>query len=374
MPRSLSHILIVGVLITMAYSLFKAFRPDAVQFPQSPQFVRGKFRNEAPAQRLGWEKTLQVMWRFVLDKPADASPSQPIPVLKLTHTDLLAAPDGSLFRLGHSTMLLKLQGEFWLTDPVFSERASPLQWLGPKRFHAPPIAIVELPTIKGVILSHDHYDHLDHAAILALMPKVEHFLTPLGVGDRLIEWGVPAAKVQQFDWWQGTTIAGVRFVATPAQHFSGRGLNDGNTTLWASWVIISDELRVFFSGDTGYFDGFKAIGERFGPFDLTLIETGAYNKDWPDVHMQPEQSLQAHLDVKGRWLLPVHNGTFDLALHPWQEPFERISALAAAQGVPLSAPKMGERISIKAPPASTGWWREPVTQPLGLSAQPASGS
>ncbi|MBT9458161.1 MAG: MBL fold metallo-hydrolase [Burkholderiaceae bacterium] len=374
MPRSLSHILIVGVLITMAYSLFKAFRPDAVQFPQSPQFVRGKFRNEAPAQRLGWEKTLQVMWRFVLDKPADASPSQPIPVLKLTHTDLLAAPDGSLFRLGHSTMLLKLQGEFWLTDPVFSERASPLQWLGPKRFHAPPIAIAELPTIKGVILSHDHYDHLDHAAILALHPKVEHFLTPLGVGDRLIEWGVPAAKVQQFDWWQGTTIAGVRFVATPAQHFSGRGLNDGNTTLWASWVIISDELRVFFSGDTGYFDGFKAIGERFGPFDLTLIETGAYNKDWPDVHMQPEQSLQAHLDVKGRWLLPVHNGTFDLALHPWQEPFERITALAAARGVPLSAPKMGEGISIKAPPASTGWWREPSAMQVPAAAQPAIGS
>jgi len=374
MPRSLSYALTLGALFAMAFALFNACRAEPAQFPQSPQFIDGKFRNEAPAQRLGWEKTLQVMWRFLLDKPADATPSRPIPVLKLTHTDLRAAPDGSLFRLGHSTMLLKLQGEFWLTDPVFSERASPFQWLGPKRFHAPPIAIAELPAIKGVILSHDHYDHLDHAAILALMPKVEHFLTPLGVGDRLIEWGVPAAKVQQFDWWQGVTIAGVRFVATPAQHFSGRSLSDGNTTLWASWVIISDELRVFFSGDTGYFDGFKAIGERFGPFDLTLIETGAYNQDWPDVHMQPEQSLQAHLDVKGRWLLPVHNGTFDLALHPWQEPFERITALAAAQGVAMSAPKMGERISIKAPPASTGWWREPAAAQVPATTQPASGS
>jgi L-ascorbate metabolism protein UlaG (beta-lactamase superfamily) len=357
MRRSLKWILIIGALTAMAYSLFSASRPAPAQFPQSPQFAGGKFRNAAPAERAGFLKTVQIMWRFMVDKPRDAAPSQPIPVLPLTHTDLLAAPDNSLFRLGHSTMLLKLNGQFWLTDPVFSERASPFQWLGPKRFHAPPIAMDALPPIKGVILSHDHYDHLDEAAIKALAPKVEHFLTPLGVGDRLIAWGVPAAKVQQLDWWQGTAIAGVRFTATPAQHFSGRWLNDANSTLWASWVIASDSVRVFFSGDTGYFDGFKAIGERFGPFDLTLIETGAYNEDWPDVHMQPEQSLQAHLDLKGRWLLPVHNGTFDLALHPWQEPFERISALAAAHGVPLTAPRMGERIAIQAPPASSAWWR-----------------
>ena len=148
------------------------------------------------------------------------------------------------------------------------------------------------------MLSHDHYDHLDHAAILALAAKAEHFLAPLGVGDRLIAWGVPAAKVQQFDWWQRHTVGGVRFVATPAQHFSGRSLFDGNKSLWASWVIMDDDLRVFFSGDTGYFDGFKAIGERFGPFDVTLMETGAYDGQWPDVHMQPEETLQAHLDLK----------------------------------------------------------------------------
>lgn len=346
------------LLIIMAYSLFEACaKPPAASYPQSAQYAEGRFRNRVKPQDMGLAKTLAVLWRFAVDKPAGASPARPIPVLSLTRAALLAAPEQSLWRLGHSTLLLKLDGQFWLTDPVFAERASPFGFMGPKRFHAPPIDLAELPPIKGVILSHDHYDHLDRAAVLALAPKVEHFLTPLGVGDRLIAWGVPAAKVQQFDWWQGTTIGGLRLVATPAQHFSGRGLSDRNKTLWASWVLLSADSRLFFSGDSGYFDGFKSIGERFGPFDLTLIETGAYDTDWPDVHMQPEQSLQAHLDLRGRQLMPIHNGTFDLALHPWIEPFERIGALAAARAVPLSTPRMGERLDIRAPAPAEAWWR-----------------
>jgi L-ascorbate metabolism protein UlaG (beta-lactamase superfamily) len=236
--------------------------------------------------------------------------------------------------------------------------------MGPKRFHAPPISMDELPPIHGVVLSHDHYDHLDHAAIQKLAPKVAHFITPLGVGDRLIAWGVPAAKVQQLDWWQSTTVGALELTATPAQHFSGRGLGDGDRTLWASWVLRTAAgpdgthgLRLFFSGDSGYFDGFKTIGERYGPFDLTMVETGAYNADWPDVHMQPEESLQAHQDLKGRYLMPIHNGTFDLSLHPWTEPFERITALAEAAQVPLVAPVMGERIDLCQPALSRHWWR-----------------
>ncbi|MET0582297.1 MAG: MBL fold metallo-hydrolase, partial [Pseudoxanthomonas sp.] len=283
-------------------------------------------------------------------------PDRAIPVQALTRAELMAAPDRSLFRLGHSTLLLKLRGEFWLTDPVFSDRASPVQWAGPKRFHQPPISIAELPPIKGVLLSHNHYDHLDRAAVLALAAKTEHFLAPLGVGDTLVEWGVPAEKVQQFDWWQSATVDGVRFVSTPAQHFSGRGLFDANRSLWASWVIVDDDLRVFFSGDTGYFDGFKAIGERFGPFDVTFMETGAYDKQWPHVHMQPEQTLQAHIDLKGKWLMPVHNGTFDLAMHAWHEPFDRIAALAAEKGVDLATPHMGQRLDLQTPQAGEAWW------------------
>ncbi|MCX2861495.1 MBL fold metallo-hydrolase [Paucibacter sp. PLA-PC-4] len=343
----------------MTYSLLKTCcTPATSHYAGSPQFLGGKFRNPVRPQRMGLGKTLAVLWRFLFDKPADASPAQPIPVLSLSRAELLTAPEGSLYRLGHSTMLLKLEGEFWLTDPVFAERASPLSFLGPKRFHAPPISLDDLPPIKAVILSHDHYDHLDRVAVLALAAKTDLFLTPLGVGDTLISWGIPAAQVRQLDWWQEVRVGALRLVATPAQHFSGRGLRDGNRNLWASWVMLGERQRVFFSGDSGYFAGFKTIGERFGPFDLTLIETGAYNKDWADVHMQPEQSLQAHLDLRGRHLMPVHNGTFDLALHPWQEPFERIFALAAAQGVALTTPRMGERIAIGAPPPAQAWWRD----------------
>ena len=211
-----------------------------------------------------------------------------------------------------------------------------------------------------MILSHDHYDHLDKAAILALDDKVDLFLAPLGVGDRLVDWGVPRAKVRQFDWWQGIGVDGVRFTFTPAQHFSGRGLRDGNRTLWGSWVIDDGDKRVFFSGDSGYFAGFAEIGRRFGPFDLTLMETGAYNVQWPYVHMQPEQTVQVHVDLRGGWLLPIHNGTFDLSMHPWHEPFERVLALGDARGIGIATPVMGERIDIAAPHAGERWWRAVV--------------
>lgn len=330
-------------------------------YTESPQQREGKFQNVVPRQPIGFLKTLAIAWRVMTEKPDTTVPRAPIPVQRLTAAALAEAPEASLFRLGHSTLLLKLDGEFWLTDPVFSERASPVQWAGPKRFHVAPIDIEELPPIKGVILSHDHYDHLDYAAVLRLAPKVEVFIAPLGVGDRLISWGIEAAKVRQLDWWQQTKVGGVRLVAAPAQHFSGRGFSDGDRTLWASWVIMAGDLRVFFSGDTGYHAGFKTIGERFGPFDVTLLETGAYDAEWADIHMHPEETLQAHLDLKGDWLLPVHNGTFDLAMHAWNEPFDRIYALAAERGVKLATPSMGEPLSLHEPHAGERWWLEPST-------------
>ena len=152
--------------------------------------------------------------------------------------------------------------------------------------------------------------------------------------------------MRQFDWWQSVEIDGISFTATPAQHFSGRSLFDGNSTLWASWVIVDDDLRVFFSGDTGYFDGFKTIGERLGPFNVALVETGAYDAQWPYVHMQPDDTVQAHVDLRAHWLVPIHNGTFDLAMHRWYEPFERVIGLAAARGIAISTPRMGERLSL----------------------------
>jgi len=329
----------------------------AADVPVSPaHFSGGKFRNAAAMHKQSWRDFLAISWSFFFAKPKNTVPAGTIPVLSLSRAQLLAAPDDTVFRLGHSTMLIKLGGAFYLTDPVFSERASPVQWAGPARFHQPPISIAELPPIEAIILSHDHYDHLDHAAVLALADKTNYFITPLGVGERLVKWGIAAAKVRQLDWWQSTALHGVKLTATPAQHFSGRSMRDRDQTLWASWVIEHAGLKLFFGGDSGYFDGFKKIGDAFGGFDLAMVETGAYNAMWPDVHMQPEETLQAFIDLKGKVLMPVHNGTFDLSLHGWREPFDRISALAKAKGIQLTTPKMGEQVDARAPVAGSAWW------------------
>ncbi|AHC37457.1 MULTISPECIES: MBL fold metallo-hydrolase [Pseudomonas] len=322
----------------------------------------GSFSNGAPVQHAGFAKTLGIFWKMLFHKPRTTRPVGQIPVQPLTREQLSAAPDHSVFRLGHSTVLLKMRGKFWLTDPVFAERASPFSWAGPKRFHQPPITLEELPDLEAVILSHNHYDHLDRKAVIQLADKTAAFLAPLGVGDILVKWGVDARKVRQLDWWEGTEVGGIHLVATPAQHFSGRGLFDSNQTLWCSWVMIDGARRIFFSGDTGYFDGFKRIGEHYGPFDLTLMETGAYNVDWPHVHMQPEQTLQAHIDLKGRWLLPIHNGTFDLAFHAWHEPFDRIMALAWERNVSITTPPMGQAFSLSMPERGHAWWLDVETQ------------
>jgi len=326
--------------------------------PEASRQAQGKFKNNRPIKHLSLGKTLRILWNAMFHKPRNTRPTAPVPVQPLTQAALMAAPNHSVYRLGHSTVLLKLRDRFWITDPVFAERASPVQWAGPKRFHQPPISLDQLPPIEAVILSHDHYDHLDYHAVRKLADKAKYFLTPLGVGDTLAKWGIDASKIRQLDWGQGTEVEGSHVVATPSQHFSGRGLFDGNSTLWASWVMIDGDTRIFFSGDSGYFDGFKRIGEQYGPFDLTLMETGAYNVDWPHVHMQPEQTLQAHLDLKGRWLLPIHNGTFDLSMHAWYEPFDRILALAWERNVSITTPRMGEAFNVLAAKRGIAWWYE----------------
>ena len=330
--------------------------------------IEKKFTNADIQYKTELKTIYKIAKAYFKDNREAVVPNGELPIKLLTKSILLQETSDAVFRLGHSTMLIRLNGEYILLDPVFSERASPVQWAGPKRFHPTPIEIAELPPIKAVIISHDHYDHLDEAAIKLLAGKTEKFITPLNVGNYLVKWGVDKTNIIELNWWQSTNLDGLSLTATPAQHFSGRGLFDRDETLWASWVIQSDNTKLFFSGDSGYFDGFKEIGERYGPFDITMIETGAYNELWSEIHMLPEQSLQAHLDLKGKAMLPIHNGTFDLSLHNWYEPLEKISALAASHQVKLLTPIFGEEVAIKDPTPSLAWWREFILDSENLLA------
>lgn len=259
--------------------------------------------------------------------------------------------------LGHSTSLIEIDGQVILTDPMFSERASPFSFLGPKRFSiAPPIELADLPDIDVVLISHDHYDHLDYPSIKALIPRTSRFLVPLGVGGHLERWGVPKSKIVELDWWEEHTHGDLTLVATPARHFSGRWLVR-NKTLWASWVIQGKRQRVFFGGDSGYFDGFKRIGEQYGPFELTLLESGAYNEAWSEIHMTPEETVQAHLDLQGQVLLPIHWGQFNLSLHPWTEPIERLVTAAERQGAIVATPLIGQPVTANSAVPQTAWWQ-----------------
>jgi L-ascorbate metabolism protein UlaG (beta-lactamase superfamily) len=221
----------------------------------------------------------------------------------------------------------------------------------------PPLALTDLPPIEGLILSHDHYDHLDLPTIEYLNGRVQRYFVPLGVGARLQDMGVAAQRIEEFDWWQGSSYAGVQLTAVPAQHFSGRTLTDRNRTLWAGWVVESGGQRIFYSGDSGYFAGFKQIGDRFGGFDLSLMENGAYDSYWPSVHLSPEETVQAFKDVRGGTLYLVHNSTFNLAFHTWRDPLDRVAALAEAQRVPLATPEIGEVLTIGQPRSNVLWWK-----------------
>ena len=261
--------------------------------------------------------------------------------------------------LGHSSVLLEMDGVRIVTDPVFSERASPFQWMGPSRFHRAPLELADLPTLDAVVISHDHYDHLDMDTISALVKRSVPFLVPLGVGAHLESWGVPSESIQEFEWWEETTVGEVRVVCTPARHFSGRGLTDRNRTLWASWAMVGPTRSVWYSGDTGAFPQASEIGSRLGPFDLSMIEIGAYDPAWEAVHVGPDAALKMHQQVRGKLMFPVHWGTFNLAPHRWDQPVVRLVQQGARLGIPLLIPEAGETRPVGQPYVAK-FWRERV--------------
>jgi L-ascorbate metabolism protein UlaG (beta-lactamase superfamily) len=307
------------------------------------------------------------MWEFFTGGSQHRSPNAALPVLQRSGKDFVALPDSGL-RLtwfGHSTLLVELDGKRLLIDPVWGERTSPFSFAGPKRFYAPPLPLAELPKLDAVLISHDHYDHLDYPTIQQLKALDVPFIVPLGVGSHLSYWGVENDRIIELDWWQEHRLGSLTLVSTPARHFSGRSLimSDKDHTLWSGWALLGEQHKVYYSGDTAMFPGFKTIGERLGPFDVTLIESGAYNQRWADVHLGPEQAVLAHRLVGGKLLIPVHWGLFDLALHGWTEPVERVIAAAQQHDVRVITPAPGGSVEPAAlAPGSTlasaqiRWW------------------
>jgi L-ascorbate metabolism protein UlaG (beta-lactamase superfamily) len=328
-------------------------RLDAMK--ASPQWKDGRFRNRLERRDAPFLKSF-TSWARGADHTA---PAEPPPIEARRRGDFRELPAGlSITWLGHSTTLVEIDGHRLLIDPVWSDRASPVPWAGPKRFHPPPLPLQELPQVDAVIISHDHFDHLDQRTIVALGARVPRFVVPLGVGSHLERWGIPAERIVELDWWGETTAGSLTLTATPARHFSGRSLvmADRDATLWAGWAIRGPEHRVYYSGDTAMFPDFSEIGDRLGPFDASLIEVGAYDALWADVHLGPEQAIEAHRLVRGGVLIPVHWGTFDLALHPWTEPAERLLVAAARIGARVAIPKPGQTVFPASPAPVARWW------------------
>jgi L-ascorbate metabolism protein UlaG (beta-lactamase superfamily) len=305
-------------------------------------------------RQIGWA----AMSDWLFGGSAHRVPKQPVPILERSRSDFDAAPATGLriTWLGHSTLLLEIDGVRVLTDPVWAKYAGPTRVMGQRRFFPPPLPLEELPDVDVVAISHDHYDHLDYPTIRHLASTRAVFVTALGVGAHLEAWGVAPDRITELDWWEEAHVSGLRFVATPARHFSGRGVLDLEHTLWAGIAIVGAHHRVYYSGDTAMFPGFAEIGARLGPFDATLIDSGGYSPHWADVHLGPEQAVQAHRMLRGKVMVPVHWGLFDLAMHGWTEPIERVLVAAKTGDVRVATPRLGESFEPGSALPSERWW------------------
>ena len=350
-------LLVVGVALATA----AAWRPMGhrstgarrARMASSPQWRDGHFDNPQPLHNdiIGGLTAIR-------DASPFSAPTMPLATEAIDPQRFRSAPASGVrvTWMGHSTSLVEIDGARFLLDPVWSERPTPLNGVGPARWYPPVIALDQLPHIDAVLISHDHYDHLDMPTVVALAQIGTTFIVPLGIGAHLEYWGVPADRIVELDWWQRTHVTGVEIVSTPARHASGRVLFDKDATLWNGFAILGNAHRVYYSGDTGLFPAMREIGEKLGPFDCTMIEIGQYHRAWPDWHIGPEQAVQAHALVRGRVFLPVHWGLFRLAYHGWTEPIERAVAAANARGATIATPRPGESVEPTLPIVTTRWW------------------
>jgi L-ascorbate metabolism protein UlaG (beta-lactamase superfamily) len=315
-----------------------------------------KFLNPIPTDEAGFGKMIPILKEYYGNK-AENTPKKQLGPFK-TDVSVFDAPPATGLRItliGHSSLLIEIDGKRILTDPVWSERVSFSSFFGPKRFFEPPIALEDLPPLDAVIVSHDHYDHLDKKTIKYFAGKHIPFVTSLKVGQHLASWGIEKNFITELDWGDSTMLDGdCNITATPARHFSGRGIIGRNETLWSSFVIKGHTHNIFFGADSGWFPVFKEIGETFGPFDLTMLEIGAYGQYWPDIHMGPDNASNAHLALKGKLMMPIHWGTFNLAPHAWDEPIERLLKYAKEKNIDLFVPEPGMPTEVKK--IISGWW------------------
>ena len=325
---------------------------------QSPNYRDGIFQNLSETLVMAEKGQFFKTFKKFLNKPENTKPPHVIPSVK---TDLKNLPDGNpvLVWFGHSSYLLKIDGKYILVDPVFSGYASPFKFKSAKSFDGANVYDVDnMPPIDILLITHDHYDHLDYKTVLKLNGKTKYIITSLGVGSHLEYWGFDMKKVTELDWHESAeVIDGIKFISQPARHFSGRSFVRAKT-LWASFVLKTKDQSIYLGADSGYDKHFKEIGEKYGPFDLALLESGQYNEAWKSIHMMPEETVQASLDVKAKVLMPVHWGKFCLSLHPWNEPIERVVKKAEELNVTLATPMIGEPIIIGEKYPAKKWWRE----------------
>jgi len=364
---TLISLLIVLVLGTI---LFIKFYPSfggkmegerLAQAQQKPNHSGKRFENLEPTKvDFTWSDYKKMIAKMFKGNP-NTTPKDSLPS-QVWQKEQVAAINDSLVTAiwyGHSAVYLKMNGLNILIDPMFGDFPAPAPYLVGRRYRYKfPIAIEDLPEIDVIVFSHDHYDHLDYGSVLKLKEKTKMFLVPLGLGAHLERWGVAKEKFQEFYWNESKEIGGVTFTCTPSQHFSGRGTSDKMHTLWASWVIDGDK-KIFFSGDSGYFSGFKKIGEQHGPFDFSFIECGQYDSLWHDIHMMPEETSLAASDLNTDVFMPIHWAGFTLATHQWNDPAIRASQKASELGLKMITPIIGQEISIGDTTASysADWWR-----------------
>ncbi|SFE39239.1 L-ascorbate metabolism protein UlaG, beta-lactamase superfamily [Paenibacillus algorifonticola] len=357
----LATLLLAIVLVLKFYPALGGVltKEQLAAFSRSAHYRDGKFKNLSTTVMDNSASSIFSMLRDYMRTNPNRRPQAKLPLQQLQFGRDDKGEQARVTWFGHSAMLLELDGKHILLDPMFGQAPSPFPFFGNKRYSGKlPFEIAELPQIDAVVLSHDHYDHLDYDSILKLKNKVRRFIVPLGVGSHLERWGVEKSIITEHDWWEELEFEGLRLAAAPAQHFSGRNLNNRDSTLWCSWVITGRAANIYFSGDSGYGAHFKEIGEKYGPFDLTLMECGQYDPRWSSIHMMPEETVQAHVDVKGKTLLPIHWGAFTLSFHDWNDPVERVTKAAKQLNVQVATPIIGEPVSVGAgrPPSSI-WWK-----------------